>query len=86
MTVQLMYFKATGKMYTGGEYETKKEHLYEIWREVRVKMNTGSLPGLVKGCTEFIVHVEVPEHPYNGPHIIFPPGLHDVVRKWWESQ
>lgn len=70
MKVKLTYFKETGKYYSEGEYETLKEHMFEIFREVRGRKIQGCLPGLIQGTNEFIVLIEVPDHPHDHPHLI----------------
>lgn len=72
MKVSLTYFKETGKYYSEGSYETEKEHLFEIFNEVRQKVQDRILPRLVKGCSEFIVSIDVPDHPHNHPRLIVP--------------
>ncbi len=70
--VELIYFKDTGKYYSSGEYETQIEPLYEIWGEVREMQRIGKLPGLVEGCVEFTILVNVPGHPHDHPRLIHP--------------
>jgi len=67
--VELIYFKRNGKFYSRGRYQTKEEHLFDIWYEVRAMRNEGNLPGLV-GINDFIISVDVPEHEHNHPHLI----------------
>jgi len=67
--VKLTYFKQSGKFYAEGEYRSFKTHMFEIFEEVQAMAETGKLPGLVKGCSEFIVSIDVPEHIYNHPHL-----------------
>lgn len=71
MKVQLTYFKDTGKYYGEGEYETEKEHLYEIWDEVREMVKQGTRPGLIEGCHEFCTLVNVAGHIHEHPRLIF---------------
>lgn len=68
--VLLTYFRASGKYYTEGEYETKKTGLYEIWDEVENLKLLGTLPGLVEGANEFHISIDVPDHPHRHPHLI----------------
>jgi len=68
--VKLTYFKDNGKYYTEGEYNTKLHALDDIWKEVRVMKKSGRQAGLVDGCTEFIVLVDVPRHPHRHPKLI----------------
>lgn len=71
MKVNLNYFKpTTGKFYSTGSYETEKEQIYEIFEEVRELRFNGKLPDLVEGCTQFIVHIDVPDHHMNYPALI----------------
>jgi hypothetical protein len=70
MKVNLTYFKQTGKYYSKGSYETDKEHLFQIFEEVRLMVQAGTLPGLCRGCNEFIVGIDVPDHPHNHPHLV----------------
>jgi hypothetical protein len=70
--VKLIYFKRSGKYYTSGEYETQREHMFQIYEEVGEFRQQGFLPGLVnrsEGHT-FVVLVEVPDHPNNVPQLI----------------
>lgn len=70
MLVKLVYFRARGKYYSDGEYETDKDYLFEIWQEVAEMRQNGKLPGLVDGAREFIISVDVPEHEHRHPHLI----------------
>lgn len=70
MKVELTYFKRNGKYYTHGNYETEEIGLLEIWDEIKAMKADGKQPGLVDGATEFIVLVDVPDHPYRHPHLI----------------
>ncbi len=70
MKVYLTYFKTSGKFYSQGTYETGDKPLYKIWEEVRGFQEQGKLPGLIDGSVEFIISVEVPEHPHAHPHLI----------------
>lgn len=70
MKVQLTYFKDTGKYYSKGEYETEKEHLHEIWDEVREMIRQGTRPGLIKGCHEFHTLVNVAGHIHEHPRLM----------------
>jgi hypothetical protein len=71
--VHLTYFKRNGKYYSDAWYTTPHVPLYEIWEEVRQKLEAGLAPGLVERpgqpC-EFIALVDVPNHPHRHPHII----------------
>ena len=70
MKVKLTYFKTTGKYYSEGECETNKEHLHEIFRDIRILSDYKKLPGLVEGHSDFITLIDVPEHKHNHPHLI----------------
>lgn len=73
MKVLLNYFRRSGKWYSEGEYETQKTGLWEIWEEVQAFRQTGDLPGLVHsddGRLEYIVSIDVPEHPHRHPHLL----------------
>jgi hypothetical protein len=72
MKVKLTYFTPRGKYYTDGEYETEKTNLWEIVEEVNVLARERKLPGLIEGHSQFIVHVDVPEHPNNHPNLVLP--------------
>lgn len=65
--VKLTYFKRSGKYYANGEYRTDPMMYYDIVTEVRRMLNGGNLPGLVDGCKEFDILVEVRNAP---PHLI----------------
>ncbi len=70
-TVKLTYFfKSSGKYYSDGEYETKKEALFDIWNEVREMRMKSSLPGLIPGHSPFTISVDVLDHPHAHPHLI----------------
>lgn len=70
MIVVLTYFKNTGKMYTEGRYSTDKDDLNQIWDEVRSMIRAKTLPGLEKGSWDFMILVQVPDHPHNHPRIV----------------
>lgn len=67
--VDLTYFKQSGKYYADGSYETEKVNILDIWKEVREMIANKKLPGLMEGHSEFIVSVDIPEHPVNHPHL-----------------
>lgn len=73
MKVLLDYFKPNGKWYSDGEYETDRTDLWIIWNEVEEMQILGELPDLVEGAREFIISVDVPEHPHRHPHLIIRP-------------
>lgn len=72
MKVKLSYFKLHGKWYSDGEYDTKCQHLHQIWEEVQSMNKYGGLPGLVKESKNWIILIDVPEHEHNHPHLIVP--------------
>lgn len=69
-TVELQYFKDSGKYYSSGEYQTQKLYMYEIFDEVREMLANGKRPGLVDGANEFHTLVTVPNHPHAHPALI----------------
>lgn len=70
MIVKLTYFKPSGKYYSNGEYETTKEHMFDIFDEVNDLLTNKKLPGLVEGHSLFNVLIDVPRHPNNHPHLV----------------
>jgi hypothetical protein len=71
MLVKLTYFKRSGKYYSDAEYHTVHEELWDIWDEVKRFRDHGESPGLTKGTFhDFIVSVDIPDHPHNHPHLI----------------
>lgn len=71
--VKLTYFKESGKYYSEGNYQTEKTDLFEIFREVRDKVERGRLPGLCDGA-KFTTLIAVPGHPHEYPHLIIHRG------------
>ena len=53
-----MYFKASGKYYSEGEYISEKLERYEIYNEVKEKFASGCRPGLFDGPNEFYVLIQ----------------------------
>lgn len=80
MKVKLTYFKLSGKYYHNDEYDTSEIDLWKIWNEVEEMLLQGRLPGLVDGAKKFMVLVDVPEHKFNHPHIIFPKTIIKAIR------
>jgi hypothetical protein len=76
MKVKLIYFKPSGKFYADGGYDTTLTNLWDIWGEVEEMLLRGLLPDMVEGAREFIMYVEVPEHPHNHPHLIIKQELY----------
>ena len=72
MKVKLIYFKASGKYYSEGEYETQHKHMWKIFAEVRQMHRDGKLPGLTAGGEFGWYHalIEVPDHEHNHPQLI----------------
>ncbi len=70
--VQLDYFKRSGKWHAEGSYVSEHTSLNKIWAEVHRLRFSGKLPGLVEGNwhTDYIVSIDVPEHPHRHPHLI----------------
>jgi hypothetical protein len=64
MRVELTYFKAGGKYYSEGTFEVPDD----ASMSAKIAMNT--LPGLIKGCSEFIVLINVPEHESDHPRLM----------------
>lgn len=69
-TVQLTYFKESGRYYTEGEYTTDIPELWDIWDDVYVRREQGRLPGLAPGAKEFHVLVNVPDLPHAYPELL----------------
>lgn len=60
MRVHLEYYKESGKYYSDGEYESRKEHAFEVFTEVREMVASGKRPGLVDcepGANRFSIRV-----------------------------
>jgi hypothetical protein len=72
LTVQLTYFKRSGKFYDKSEFQAYANWpLYEIWNLVRKLREEGRLPGLVDGAgREFMILINVPGHRHEHPHLI----------------
>lgn len=81
MKVNLIYYKITGKYYGEGSYETSQDDLWRIWGEVKEMLNKRDLPGLMKGCSEFIISVDVPDHQHNHPTLILPESIAEYCRR-----
>ncbi len=79
MLIKLTYYKENGKYYSTGEYETRRDLLFEVWSEVRDMLEDGKLPGLVDGHSPFIISVDAPDHPHNHPHLIMPNGRERAI-------
>lgn len=70
MLVKLTYFTPSGKYYSAGSYTTNKMGLYDIWDEVEDMRAQKDLPGLSPSPSDFIILIDVPEHPHRHPHLI----------------
>ena len=68
--VKLTYFHESGKYGGEGNYNSYKNHLYEIFEEVKDKRNDRFLPGMTMGHSYYRVLIGVPGHPHNHPHLI----------------
>ncbi len=68
--VILTYFKQSGKYYSEGTYESDCEAIHNIWDEVEAFNKSGTLPGLCKGSSGWIILVNVPGHPHDHPRLI----------------
>lgn len=83
MKVNVTYFRPGGKFYlsaetTFGDLGLRDEApLFAVWDEIRERQILNTLPGLVSGGAreDFIILVEVPEHPHNHPRLIVPTRL-----------
>lgn len=67
--VNLTYFKDTGKYYSTGKYISQCWDMFQIFEEVGEKMKARKLPDLVEGHSNFHTTIDVPDHPYNHPHL-----------------
>jgi hypothetical protein len=75
MKVKLTYFRVFGKYYGDAEYTSELKPgtaLYVVWDAVEIMREARTLPGLVEGHDEYIVLVDVPEHPHNHPVLLVP--------------
>lgn len=70
MLVNLTYFRATGKYSGSGSYQTKLGMLWEIWKEVETLAHLKTLPGLMKGHSNYHILIDVPNHPHRHPHLL----------------
>ena len=90
MEVKLTYFKPNGKFYATGSFEVSEGKLiHEIFDLVAEKAVAQKLPGFNEGHGEFIVLVDVPQHPHNHPALIntesvlMQPKKPSVFRQGW---
>lgn len=70
-TIELTYFKQSGKYYASGSYSTHKQHMYEIKEEIEKLQLNKELPG-VKHGQEFYIAVNANNHPNGYPILIHP--------------
>lgn len=70
MKVELAYFKPNGTYYSSGSFETEFTDLCNIWYSIKKKILNKELPELVKGHSDYVVLVNVPEHRDNHPIIL----------------
>jgi len=69
--VILEYFSENGKWKYSGEYISYKEHLFEIWEEVKEKRQARTLPDLSSGSWTGPILV-MSNHPNAHPHLVMP--------------
>ena len=69
-TVNLTYFKLSGKFYCSGSYETEYVNIIDIHDECINKLKTGNWPGLFDGKHDFNTLIEIENHPMNFPRMI----------------
>jgi hypothetical protein len=69
-TVDLTYFKESGKYYSESSYVTSQKTMYYVIQEVKFKMKERKLPGLVDGAYGYTVCLNVPDHPENVPQLL----------------
>jgi len=69
-TVNLTYFRRSGKYYSDGTYTTGLTDLWRIFEEVEDLRDRGELPGLLPGSRDFLVLIKVPNHPHDHPHLV----------------
>lgn len=72
MNVNLTYFKPSGKYYAEGSFQSIDRPLHQIWDEVIERNRLGYLPGLIGGSSQWIILVDVPDHPHRHPRLIMP--------------
>ena len=75
MKVQLTYFKPSGKVYTGEDYESSAANTWDAIAEVERMRLAKSLPGLMKGHSDFYVLVTIETPKYTDHRLL---GLPDV--------
>lgn len=71
LTVNLTYFKSSGKYYDQGSYEVDASvYLHQIWDQVKKLRDTGRLPGLHDGASNYNILINVPGHPAEHPYFL----------------
>ncbi len=65
--VHLTYFKGHGKYYSGGEYTSHKEQLFEIVAEARDMARAGKVPCMVDGYKPKFMLINAQNHPHDHP-------------------
>jgi hypothetical protein len=80
LTVKLSYFKPHGKWYTDAEMDFTYDSdepppLFKVWDTVILLRDLRMLPGLVKGHSQYLILVCVPDHPHGHPTIIVPEAM-----------
>ena len=83
LTVELDYFKPTGKWYTCGEFQVPGHmEMFQIHNNVANMRDLGKLPGLQSGLWYGVILVNVPGHRNNFPHLLMPTytKISEVVR------
>lgn len=77
-TVQLYYFRPTGKLLAGTSCEIAMTELEAIWEEIHELRRMGRLPGLRPNAgRDLLVLVDVPDHPHRRLHLVIPPSLEE---------
>ena len=77
MLVRVVYFRDSGKFYTGHDYETDSNSLWEEWDIFKERSVQGDLPGLCDGCRlvsdggEFYAVLTFPGHKFDHPRLIY---------------
>jgi len=73
-TVQLFYFRQTGKFLTSAATTSSQGNLIEIWEEIDDLRRLGRLPGLRLGAgRDLTILVDVTDHPNRQLHLVMPP-------------
>jgi hypothetical protein len=74
ITVNLVYYKQTGKYHTEASFETDAAlEIFEIWQQVKDMRDYGCLPGLVEGAGRgYIISIDVPGHRNEHPRLMMP--------------